>query len=359
MLVFGSRGGYAQSSEEELVQLAKSLTEGVEGDSAKAFALFDWVTTHIAYDTHYEAIPTGFRRFRQPHQLPGEVWRRRKAVCEGYASLMVAMGEAAGLQIERIEGIGRAPGGSQEGVPHAWNAVKIGHLWYLMDATWGAGFSSGNRFVFEQDLSYFMARPGWFLRSHWPNDPMWQLQIEPIRYPDFLAQKPSDEPEYFSYTDTLVAWEALPLAEQRLSQWERQWRWDPSNVYAKFRLAYYTTQLGMHKLAQYNAWKEKAERQEEYLPEKEVVLQLLAEAETYFAISLAHYQVLEPLNDPNFGDAVRNNVNNLRENAQYFPIEREFLDFYYRLPKRLRRDLDLHPQDITVELTEKELPKNF
>ncbi|MEL6537224.1 MAG: transglutaminase domain-containing protein [Bacteroidota bacterium] len=323
VFLIGSSWSYAQNGDTDLAQLARSLTEGLEGDSAKAYALYDWVTTHIAYDTHYQAIPTGFRRFRQPHQLPLEVLARQEAVCEGYANLLVALGEAAGLQIVRIEGIGRAPSGPKEGVAHAWNAVKIDHLWYLMDATWGAGYVSGRRFQFDQDLAYFMARPGWFLRSHWPNDPMWQLMIEPIRYQDFLAQQPASAPEYFSYTDTLVAWEALPLAEQRLSQWERQWRWDQTNVYAKFRLAYYTSQLGMHKLARYNAWKARADEGTEPLPDKSVVLALLAQAETYFSISLAHYQVLEALQDPTFGDAVRNNAGNLRENAQYFPIERD------------------------------------
>ncbi len=51
------------------------------------------------------------------------------AVCEGYAMLFYRMCKDAGLSVRMISGIGN-------GGRHAWNIVKIGNVYYNLDATW-------------------------------------------------------------------------------------------------------------------------------------------------------------------------------------------------------------------------------
>lgn len=50
---------------------------------------------------------------------------RGKAVCQGYACLLYAMCQAAGLPVRMINNN-----------THAWNIVKLGDRWYNMDVTW-------------------------------------------------------------------------------------------------------------------------------------------------------------------------------------------------------------------------------
>ena len=55
---------------------------------------------------------------------------RGKAFCEGYARAFQYLCHRAGYECVYIEG------SNPQGVPHAWNAVKIEGDWYYVDATW-------------------------------------------------------------------------------------------------------------------------------------------------------------------------------------------------------------------------------
>jgi len=79
--------------------------------------IHDYLIIRLAYDeelesfTAYEALQTGV------------------TVCQGYALLMQAMLEEAGIPSVVVEG--RAGG-----TLHAWNMVQVDGLWYHVDATW-------------------------------------------------------------------------------------------------------------------------------------------------------------------------------------------------------------------------------
>ena len=56
-----------------------------------------------------------------------------KAVCEGYAKAATLLLRLHGIPSGVIGGIGT---GNGDGEPHAWNIVKIGGAWTLLDITW-------------------------------------------------------------------------------------------------------------------------------------------------------------------------------------------------------------------------------
>ena len=55
------------------------------------------------------------------------------AVCQGYSNLLYRMLLEAGVDCRIISGIGVSGG-------HAWNIVRLGDLYYNVDATWDSNY---------------------------------------------------------------------------------------------------------------------------------------------------------------------------------------------------------------------------
>ncbi len=157
-------------------------------------AVHDYVANRTAYDV--QALRT--RNF--PPQDAQTVLDSRIAVCAGYAQLVQAIGEAAGLEVVVV--VGKTRGGSDLG--HAWNAAKLDGKWYLLDATWDAGSVDGDTFTKSYGTRYLMTPPDAFLYDHFPEQTKWQLRDEPMSFGDFL-RRPDLEPSFFAYGFELVS----------------------------------------------------------------------------------------------------------------------------------------------------------
>lgn len=185
----------------DVQRLAAYLVRPARNDTERARALFRWMTAHIAYDT--EAFFS--RRFRNQAATAESVLRSRRAVCDGYARLYQALGQAAGLEVERIpgyaKGFGYAVGESFAGESnHAWNAVRIDGQWRLLDATWGAGHVDADqrKFMRRFDAHYFLTPPAQLVASHLPEEERWQLLGRPVRLADF-ERAPQRRPPFFQH----------------------------------------------------------------------------------------------------------------------------------------------------------------
>lgn len=148
-------------------------------------ALHDYVIARLSYDTETaEHIDAG-AWFDVPSQDAASVFARRKAVCAGYAHLLVALGSAAGVEIVFISGYSRDPAtiGSTDALApfaHAWNAAKIDGRWNLIDATWDDQTPPISTFLFTP--------PSLFVFMHLPDDPSWQLLSPPLSAEEFARQ---------------------------------------------------------------------------------------------------------------------------------------------------------------------------
>jgi hypothetical protein len=155
-------------------------------------ALHDWVADRIAYDP---AMLTGVR----PPQTAAAVFQRRTGVCAGYAHLLVALGQAAHVQIEYLIGDARGAGGEVDGAGHAWNMATVDGSSYLLDATWDAGYVGGNPLRYEKRYStdYLFAPPAIFGIDHFPEKAAKQLRTPPISRGDFM-RVPQMSPSFFA-----------------------------------------------------------------------------------------------------------------------------------------------------------------
>ncbi|MFZ4526616.1 MAG: transglutaminase domain-containing protein [Chlorobium sp.] len=171
--------------------VAKKLTAELPSDLARLYAIYRWITTYIEYDV--DAYFSGDLR-----NAVGAVntFRRGKAVCDGYSALLQEMGAVAGLRIEKVDGYakgyGYAVGVMTGGSNHSWNAVNLDGRWYLLDSTWDAGSidDSGHFSRKSGKWNYFLVDPAFFINSHFPENPAWQLLPKHVTHNTFLAMAP-------------------------------------------------------------------------------------------------------------------------------------------------------------------------
>jgi len=153
-------------------------------------AVHDYVADRIAYDV------ASYRAGDYPDQSAAAVLASRRGVCAGYANLVQAIGEAAGLEVVVVVGDARSSSDDLSGEGHAWNAARVGEDWVLLDATWDAG-KVGDDFRKEYSTAYLMAPPAAFGLTHLPEEPRWQLKSQPLTRAEFLRQ-PTLRPDFYA-----------------------------------------------------------------------------------------------------------------------------------------------------------------
>lgn len=160
------------SAEKDVESLVRYLIKPALTDLDKARVIWRWITANIKYDVSYA----------------NSDWKKtyhdRKGVCIGYAGLFRQMAALAGLDVKVLTGWSKGydlkPGAYTMGERHAWNAVNIDGKWYLLDATWGAGYVYEKKFHFRHNEFFFLTPPPQFVFTHLPDDPDWQILKEPI-----------------------------------------------------------------------------------------------------------------------------------------------------------------------------------
>jgi transglutaminase/protease-like cytokinesis protein 3 len=158
----------------------------------------------------------GAGSYTQP-QDPWSVVQRGTGVCAGYAWLFNALAGSVGIPANFVIGDVRGYRGTSDDAlinkfRHAWNSVKIGDQWYLMDATWGARQNG-------ESATDYLARSGYYFQTpanqmifdHLPETTDWQLLSNPVTDEAFRAL-PNLKPAFFrdnlrlgnAFADTLA-----------------------------------------------------------------------------------------------------------------------------------------------------------
>lgn len=176
--------------------LAEKISKDFTRKDEIARAAFTWIALNINYDVESYFSQSGETSiaysFRSPEekkqkerafedQLISTTLRSKKAVCQGYATLFHRVCELNNVESVLITGtskvtssdIGKQPGKSD----HAWNAVKMGNEWKLIDATWAAGAldAKTKKFVRNFNPGYFFTDPDIFFLNHFPDKRTWLL----------------------------------------------------------------------------------------------------------------------------------------------------------------------------------------
>ena len=131
---------------------------GISGktDYEKFDAIYDWIVKHVVYDyTHLNDGSYDLKYTAYAAMINGT------SVCQGYANLLYRMLLTAGVDCRIITGDAvKTENGVEKHEPHAWNIVKLGSLWYNVDATWDSsatkitvnGMSHGSEYAMKYRL---------------------------------------------------------------------------------------------------------------------------------------------------------------------------------------------------------------
>ncbi len=196
-----------------ICDIANYLTHELKKEEEKVRALYVWIAHNIKYDVDQL---TTLKTFPSTEEMLEDLLKTRKGICWQYTELFLAMCKAIGIESYRIAGYTKEYDNSISEYNHAWNAVKIGSNYYLLDLTWAAGYMADDKFFQEFTSRYFLVPPKRFLKSHMPFDPIWQLVDNPINNAEFTANDFSklNRKGAFEFQDSLQSYHAQNKVQQ-------------------------------------------------------------------------------------------------------------------------------------------------
>ncbi|MEM1320741.1 MAG: transglutaminase domain-containing protein [Bacteroidota bacterium] len=221
---------------QNLPALSDYLLKGANNNTEKVRSFYSWIIKNIEYDEKA-------RESKRINRHIVDILQRRKALCLGYAQLLLRFCQEAEIPCQIIEGYTKgAPTSTPnlERPDHAWNAVFLDGRWQLLDVTWGHSlYDADGNFDGSSGRDYFLPTPQRFVLDHLPVDPAWQLLRRPIQPQEFRLSPPrmlrllQDSSASYAFEDSLHYALSLPAPAQKLLLARRSYRFYPTEATAK------------------------------------------------------------------------------------------------------------------------------
>ncbi|KAJ3327376.1 hypothetical protein HDU93_002017, partial [Gonapodya sp. JEL0774] len=192
---------------------------------ALARGVFVWIAYNVIYDVAFARDDQRTQNWSS--QRPGSVLKTKRAVCEGYSELFVALcrhGGAPESSVFQMFGASKGrsfcddDGGAINSVEvdangnpsgHAWVGIVLqsGHCHLIVDPTWAAGaVSSANgvdTFIKAYEPWFFAVPPRASIYTHLPSHSDWQYIDNPLTNAEF-ASLPYLRPGFFKARAVLM-----------------------------------------------------------------------------------------------------------------------------------------------------------
>ena len=178
-----------QEMDQAVAALLQELNLWDATEYEKVKGIYDWICSNVTFD--YDNLNN--KDYYLKHSAYAALVHR-KAVCQGFAVLFYRLALELGVDCRYITG-------NSSGVAHAWNIVRLGSLYYNLDATWDQPRKANG-----MDYEYFL-RCG----SNFPD----HTRKEDYTSADFYQRYPMSPEDY----GTDVAWPVSGTCGQDL-RWE-------------------------------------------------------------------------------------------------------------------------------------------
>ena len=153
-------------------------------DKEKSFVLFLWICDNISYDVD------SYFAGRNVDCTPEGVYKNGQSVCSGYARLFKDIADFLNLEVNCVscyaKGVSYKVGRKMNSTNHEYNVIKLNNKWYPIDSTWGAGSIEGKKYKKSFNEFYFLADPELLIKTHFPENPQWQLTKKKYTLDEFL-----------------------------------------------------------------------------------------------------------------------------------------------------------------------------
>lgn len=117
--------------EAEITSKIQSVLDAMDlyeaSEYEKICGIYDYICRNVTYDFQHLSQGIGYPLMFTAYAA----MVNGTAVCQGYASLLYRMALTLGVEARLV-------GGESNNEPHAWNIVRIGSVYYDVDATWDA-----------------------------------------------------------------------------------------------------------------------------------------------------------------------------------------------------------------------------
>lgn len=193
--------------------VTKYLNEQNLSDESKCVLFSYWIIKNIKYDK------SQVRQLKR-NKIPSEVVRDRSAVCGGYSALFKHFCDEAQIPCFYIKGYARGNiierTFKKKHLRHAWNAVYVDGKWELWDVTWMQTELKN----LDKKAPFFKwanTAPKEFSKTHFPDNPMWQMLDNPKNKKEFIHKKEGTQ-ELYAYKDSLQVYLNKNQVNQRLME---------------------------------------------------------------------------------------------------------------------------------------------
>ena len=186
--------------------LAAYIGEHYSGVEARLWALYSWEASRLRYNMAKRDVQLSFS---DPDELAAWTLKNGEGVCANFASLFYAVAKRLGVEAYLIGGYSVTHNNVRDD-GHEWVGCIIDQKPYFFDPTWGGGYMLNEaQYVHRLDPTYFMVEPARMVRTHMPEDPLFQFLDYPHYY-DEIDNPGADVPVpvFFNWRDSLVAYNA-------------------------------------------------------------------------------------------------------------------------------------------------------
>ena len=170
---------------ESISRLSHFLTEPIDGQRNKAFAIYRWMTLNIRY--HRD----GFFGHAQEEGCDAEsVLKNRMSYCEGFAALFEQLCKASNIPARTVRGYAKCyaykPKQKFQEANHSWNVIRVGGKWHICDTMSGAGYFGDDMMFHRSPNTHgFMVSPDVAALDHFPLEEKWLFLEEPFSKEEF------------------------------------------------------------------------------------------------------------------------------------------------------------------------------
>jgi transglutaminase/protease-like cytokinesis protein 3 len=187
-------------------QLAERISKDFSTDIDKVRASFKWITNNIRYNLQEAMQPQKtviqFRYSSEEERLKKiqeikdnivkEAFFTKLGVCEEYAQSLKKLCDIFGIEAVVLSGYVRNTAYEINRVPnttnHAWNAVKVGDRWMIIDTTWASGFVMNGRWQKKFNDYYFDVDHQKITYTHHTDNRKWNLILNQPSLTAFYKQ---------------------------------------------------------------------------------------------------------------------------------------------------------------------------
>ena len=147
-----------------------------------AYLIFKWISQNIEVDCD---------NYSGKLQTALTTYNSGKGGFVGISNLFLTMCLRLNIHSELVNGLVKSMKNSDGTIvsveEHVWNLLIINDTYYLVNPTLGAGTCDGKEYIKRYNMFYFATKPEYFIRTHYPILPDYQLLDNPISYDEFKS----------------------------------------------------------------------------------------------------------------------------------------------------------------------------